>query len=110
MSTSTARFTFLNPGFTCENCARSVPPLKVGCRNHCPFCLCSKHVDRFPGDRDNPCKGMMESISYELDSKKGLILIFKCNECGQIGRNKAAHEDEVQADAYDLILKLNKPR
>ncbi|NRA45193.1 MAG: RNHCP domain-containing protein [Oligoflexales bacterium] len=110
MSTSTARFTHLNPGFICENCQREVQPLKVGCRNHCPFCLHSKHVDRFPGDRDNPCQGLMEPIAYEFNGKKGLTLVFKCKECGGMGKNKAAHEDEVQADSYELILKLNKPK
>ena len=67
-------------------------------------------MDRFPGDRDNPCQGLMEPIAYEFNGKKGLTLVFKCKECGGMGKNKAAHEDEVQADSYELILKLNKPK
>ncbi|WDF05905.1 RNHCP domain-containing protein [Shouchella hunanensis] len=29
-------------------------------RNHCPFCLYSKHQDIIPGDRASTCGGLME--------------------------------------------------
>ena len=102
-----ARFTHLNPGFNCENCGQDVQPLKTGCRNHCPHCLFSKHVDINPGDRANSCKSLMEPISYHLNSKKGIILSFQCLECGQVTNNKAALEDVQQPDSYDRILSLN---
>ncbi len=102
----TARFTYNNSAFTCESCGKAVPPNQIGCRNHCPFCLTSKHVDLYPGDRKNPCKGLMEAIGYELSGKKGLVLIFKCKRCGEITKNVATLEDSSTPDDYDLILKL----
>ncbi len=37
--------------FICDNCGKQVPKLGYSCRNHCPYCLHSKHVDKNPGDR-----------------------------------------------------------
>ena len=103
----TSRFTHINTSFTCEYCQGLVQPLRVGCRNHCPFCLSSKHVDHFPGDRANDCHGQLRAVSYEMHSKKGLLLTFQCEQCGFKGRNKAACDDPVQPDDYDRILKLS---
>ena len=83
-----------------------MPPRASGCRNHCPFCLASKHVDVNPGDRANPCQGLMDAIDYELSSKKGLVLIYRCRRCGEVTRNMAAQEDPLQPDDYALILRL----
>ena len=44
-------FTEIDEEFTCENCGKHVPKLGYSCRNHCPYCLHSKHVDVNPGDR-----------------------------------------------------------
>jgi hypothetical protein len=100
------RFTHINEAFRCEVCGQDVPPRASGCRNHCPFCLASKHVDVFPGDRLNPCQGVMDAVDYELDGKKGLMLLFRCRRCGARTRNMAAREDPQQADLYDRILAL----
>lgn len=101
------RFTHNNDGFTCEACGKLVPPRQGGCRNHCPHCLVSKHVDIFPGDRANECEGLMDAVSYELDSKKGLMLHFKCRRCSEHTRTIAAHEDGTLPDDYARILKLS---
>ena len=103
---STPKFTHNNSGFECGNCQKEVPPNSVGCRNHCPFCLASKHVDINPGDRQNPCKGLMDAVGYELSGKKGLVLTFKCRACGEITRNIATLDDSDAPDDYDKILKL----
>ncbi len=103
----TGRFTHKNEAFRCENCAEHVPPASSGCRNHCPFCLTSKHVDVFPGDRANPCQGLLRAISYHLDSKKGLMLDFKCDSCGALTRNIANRSDPVCPDNYEKILSLS---
>src|SRR4051794_2073561 len=43
-----------NSSFCCEHCQQLVLPVTNGSyRNHCPFCLRSKHVDILPGDRSN---------------------------------------------------------
>lgn len=101
------KFTHNNDGFICEYCLAEVPPASVGCRNHCPKCLSSKHVDIYPGDRENPCRGRLQAIGYELDSKKGLVLRFKCHKCGVETRNVANHEDPLSPDDYEKILALS---
>ena len=39
--------------FICENCQKKVTTLNYTARDHCPYCLCSKHLDINPGDREN---------------------------------------------------------
>ena len=95
------KFTEIDEEFICENCGKTVPVLGYSCRNHCPYCLHSKHVDVNPGDRAEKCHGTLEPIQVELDSKKGYVIIFKCKQCGAIRRNKAAKDDEM-----DLIIQL----
>jgi DNA-directed RNA polymerase subunit RPC12/RpoP len=102
------RFTHINESFTCEKCGENVPQAATGCRNHCPHCLTSKHVDVFPGDRANQCQGLLEAIGYDLDSKKGIVLIFRCAKCGQETRNKANRDDPLCPDNYDKILLLSR--
>jgi hypothetical protein len=103
-----SRFTHINESFTCEACGRTVPPRKASCRNHCPYCLVSKHVDVHPGDRANACGGLMDLVDYELSSKKGLVLIFRCRRCQSLTRNVAALDDPLAADDYDQILACKK--
>ena len=96
----------IDEAFVCENCGKSVEKAGNTCRNHCPFCLTSKHVDINPGDRANPCQGKLVAFSYELSAKKGLVLIFRCARCGAITKNKAKLDGPGQLDDYDKILKL----
>lgn len=51
-------FTEIDEEFICEHCGQHVPKLGYSCRNHCPYCLYSKHVDVNPGDRQ---EDVMES-------------------------------------------------
>ena len=102
----TKRFLKNDSGFICANCQKEVLPLGYTSRNHCPFCLCSLHVDINPGDRANPCRGILRPISAEPDPKKGYVIITRCDKCGGISRNKAAHEAKVQPDDLDFIIKL----
>lgn len=95
------KFTKIDEEFICENCGEEVKPLVYSCRNHCPKCLHSKHVDVNPGDRAEECHGDLEPIGVELDSKKGYVIIFRCKKCGAIKRNKAAKDDNM-----DLIINL----
>ncbi|MES2746234.1 MAG: RNHCP domain-containing protein [Bdellovibrionota bacterium] len=105
-----SRFSKINEEFTCDHCGKTVPLSEKTCRNHCPFCLYSKHVDIFPGDRANPCKGSLKPIGYELHSKKGLMIQFECKSCGQHTRNIALMDDRYAVDNYDLILSLTPKR
>jgi hypothetical protein len=103
-----AKFTSINEAFTCEHCGLSIVALKTGCRNHCPSCLSSKHVDIFPGDRASPCQGLLKAYSYEMSAKKGIVLLFRCMRCGFTGKNKATLNDPRQPDSLDAILKLSR--
>lgn len=104
------QFTHKNTSFRCENCKVEVPPAEKTCRNHCPHCLYSKHVDILPGDRANPCQGLMQPIGYELHSKKGLMLRFRCLKCKFEGRNIALCDDKLAADDYERILSLTNEK
>ncbi len=100
------RFTKNDSGFICAHCQKEVHPLGFTSRNHCPFCLWSLHVDVNPGDRANECKGQMEPIRVEPDAKKGYVIIHRCTKCGEIHRNRAAHEAKDQPDSIRLLIKL----
>jgi predicted RNA-binding Zn-ribbon protein involved in translation (DUF1610 family) len=105
------RFTKIgtNSSFICTSCGAEVPPLENGSvRNHCPKCLSSLHVDEFPGDRASDCGGMLEAVGVEHSGKKGWIVIHKCQKCGEIRRNKAALDDPVAPDDFELIVQLSK--
>jgi DNA-directed RNA polymerase subunit RPC12/RpoP len=95
-----------NTGFICEHCGKIVLPLSNGSyRNHCPFCLYSKHVDILPGDRQSQCGGLMEPISLKYKSAKGYQIIHRCLKCGQQSVNKTA-ENTVQPDNTEALIKL----
>jgi formylmethanofuran dehydrogenase subunit E len=100
------RFKKNDAGFVCKNCGSEVLHLGYTSRNHCPFCLCSLHVDINPGDRANDCGGILRPIQTLPDPKKGFIIIHRCERCGEVVRNRSAHEAKVQPDDMDLIIKL----
>jgi len=106
MSLASPKFTHQNPGFICEYCGASVLPRRSSCRNHCPHCLASKHVDVEVGDRLSPCQGKMEAVGFRYHGRKGIILEFQCQRCGHRGENIAAYEDPIQADNFEKILTL----
>ena len=89
-------FTKRDENFVCENCGKPVEKLVYTSRDHCPHCLCSKHVDIMPGDRANDCHGLLRPVQVELDSKKGYVIVYKCERCGQLHRNKAAEDDNTE--------------
>ena len=96
------RFNELDEGFICENCNKEVKPLGYSSRDHCPYCLYSKHVDINPGDRLNPCKGLLEPIGIEKyrDTYK---IIYKCQKCHELHKNIMANDDNM-----DKIIELSK--
>lgn len=100
------RFAKNDSGFICQNCGKEVEPLGSSSRNHCPFCLCSIHIDINPGDRENTCLGIMDAIKAEINPKKGYVLVHKCRKCGEIKRNRAAFDARVQPDDMDKIILL----
>lgn len=88
--------------FICEKCNRSVKKLKYTARDHCPYCLYSKHVDINPGDRLNTCKGMLKPVKIEK-FKNTYKIIYKCEKCKGLHKNIMANDDDM-----DLIIELSK--
>lgn len=106
----TKNFSKNDSGFICQNCGLKVEPLGYTSRNHCPRCLYSLHLDINPGDRENSCGGLMEPVKVEPDPRRGYIIIHKCKKCGEIKRNKAAHEAKHQPDDINLLISLTAGR
>ncbi|RYE11799.1 MAG: RNHCP domain-containing protein [Rickettsiales bacterium] len=79
--------------FSCEICSTFVKG--NGYTNHCPSCFYSKHVDVNPGDRHSDCKGLMKPVSYETNTKKGVIITHQCTKCGVFKRNKIHNDDDI---------------
>ncbi|PIU56077.1 MAG: hypothetical protein COS89_06385 [Deltaproteobacteria bacterium CG07_land_8_20_14_0_80_38_7] len=104
----TKQFCVRNEGFVCVNCGKDVKPTTCGTpRNHCPFCLCSSHVDINPGDRKNECGGLMIPVGVVLGSKKGKAVVHKCERCGKEISTKVIPDTDIQADNFDLIVELS---
>ena len=97
-----SRFTKIDEEFICENCGNKVEKLGYTCRDHCNICLCSKHVDKNPGDRDEECHGLLEPIDVEINNKKGYVIIYKCKKCGALRKNKMANDDNMEV-IYNIM-------
>jgi hypothetical protein len=85
------------------------PPLWGGShRNHCPFCLYSRHVDgRAPGNRSSTCGGSMEPMGVFVKGRGEHVVVHRCLSCGFQRHNRIAADDD-----FDLVLMLPrvKPR
>ncbi len=88
--------------FICENCGKKVSKLNYTTRDHCNFCLYSKHVDINPGDRANKCLGLLKPISIEK-YKDTYKIIYKCLKCGETHKNIMAKDDDM-----DMIIEISK--
>ncbi len=94
------KFIKKDESFICENCGYKVNPLKYTSRNHCPMCLCSKHVDINPGDRKNNCKGLQDPIDVEK-FRHTYKIIYQCKKCNVISKNVMALDDKM-----DLVIMI----
>ena len=88
--------------FICDNCHKEVSKLNYTSRDHCPYCLYSKHVDINPGDRKNTCLGLLKPIDIEK-YKDTYKIIYKCLNCNEVHKNIIAKDDN-----YDEILNIMK--
>lgn len=89
-------FKMINESFTCENCKKNVSKHPEGsARNHCPFCLFSKHLDdKFPWDRRSECKWLMEPVWIDYKKNKWWMIKHKCKKCNKEISNKIASDDD----------------
>jgi hypothetical protein len=88
-----------NRGFICDFCSRKVLPIIYGgsYRNHCPFCLFSKHVDLdTPGDRLSKCGGLMKPIGVFTKRTGEYVVVHKCERCGFERFNRVAGDDDFE--------------
>src|SRR5690349_4243436 len=96
--------------FHCENCGALVSSMNmlsgVQNRNHCPYCLWSRHLDLYSaGDRLSACKAGMKPIGltmkksrnkYQLSPRGELMLVHACTECESISINRIAADDDPE--------------
>jgi hypothetical protein len=105
--------------FRCLHCGAEVHtmPLFSGVqnRNHCPFCLWSRHVDyQHPGDRMSACRAVMQPIAltvkqthnkYASRTVGELMLVHRCDDCNKLSINRIAADD--QAAIIELIYRAS---
>ena len=96
------RFNMIDEKFICEHCGKEVDKLNYSARDHCPYCLYSKHVDILPGDRANECKGLLIPIDIEK-FKDTYKIIYKCEKCKKEHKNIISKDDN-----FDEILNIMK--
>jgi len=102
--------------FHCANCGALVSSAHflsgVHNRNHCPYCLWSRHLDLVnPGDRLSACKAQMGPIALTTkpgrnkyaDSDGELMLVHLCTGCQSISINRIAADDDP-----DMLLDVFK--
>ncbi len=90
--------------FTCGHCRRFVGSLPSGGRhrNHCPYCLYSRHVDAATtGDRASGCGGLMAPIGAFQRPNGEHVVVHRCLGCGFERFNRIAADDD-----FDLVLSL----
>ena len=73
-------------------------------RNHCPYCLCSKHLDIEPGDRAADCGGTMEPVAVWVRKGGEWAIIHRCRVCGALSSNRIAADDN-QLKLISLAVK-----
>lgn len=96
--------------FRCGNCGASVSSMNllsgVQNRNHCPYCLWSRHLDLYSaGDRLSACKAGMKPIGltmkksrnkYQASARGELMLVHFCIDCNVVSINRIAADDDAQ--------------
>jgi DNA-directed RNA polymerase subunit RPC12/RpoP len=94
--------------FVCMNCRSFVSAEAalsgVHNRNHCPYCLSSRHLDLYEaGDRLSACKARMKAVAltlkqtvkkYARPDQGELMLVHVCEDCGKVSINRIAADDD----------------
>lgn len=99
-------FKMKNEDFVCENCKKDIiKHPEWSARNHCPFCLHSKHLDDiFPWDRNSNCSWIMVPVDIDYRKNKWYMVKHKCKKCSKEILNKVAPDD----DFLSFVKKRNK--
>jgi hypothetical protein len=82
--------------FRCVGCNREVSLLVPGSehRNHCPFCLASRHVDEAVGDRKATCLSVMKPRAIAVRTSGELAIVQVCAGCGKVHANRILGDDQ----------------
>ncbi|NTU86010.1 MAG: RNHCP domain-containing protein [Chloroflexales bacterium] len=108
--------------FSCAHCQLPVvsAPAIAGVqnRNHCPYCLWSRHLDwREAGDRMASCRAPMEPVGlttkrsrnkYAAERDGELMLVHRCTGCGKLAINRVAADDSA-AEILALFERSRAP-
>jgi len=102
--------------FKCAPCGHIVSSAHwlsgVNNRNHCPYCLWSRHLDLYAaGDRLAACKAPMHPVALTCKHSRNkyasgrgeLMLVHQCVDCDNISINRIAADDDT-----DTILEVFK--
>ena len=97
--------------FVCRVCGRTVVPESAGSghRNHCPNCLCSRHLDIEPGDRASDCGGVMEPIAVWVRKNGEWAIVHRCRVCGALSSNRVAADDNPMKLMSIAMKPLSSP-
>ena len=97
--------------FHCVRCSRPVTPDAYGTahRNHCPWCLWSRHVDETAGDRASDCRGAMEPIAVWSRPGGDWAIIHRCRKCGVLESNRIAGDDNELALVSLAVRPISSP-
>ena len=113
----------INADFRCQHCGAYVSSSRalagVSNRNHCPYCLWSRHLDLFEaGDRLAACKAPMRPVGLTLKNSRNkyarigggeLMLVHLCTDCERISINRIASDDIPQAIVEVFEASLTTP-
>lgn len=96
--------------FRCAHCKRMIlatDGIGTAHRNHCPFCLHSRHVDTKPGNRASTCHARMTPVGltarfngqdkYGRPREDDVMLVHLCSGCGTVNVNRIAGDDSCEA-------------
>ncbi len=96
-------------GFLCSHCHAYVSSISfvsgVHNRNHCPYCLWSRHLDlHTAGDRLSACKASMQPLGLTMkvghkkyrSSTGELMVVHICKDCMHISINRIAADDDPE--------------
>ena len=94
--------------FRCAHCGHIVSSAHwlsgVNNRNHCPYCLWSRHLDLYAaGDRLSACKAPMQPVALTTKPSRNkyshgrgeLMLVHLCTDCGNVSINRIAADDDA---------------
>ena len=86
---------FVDEPFQCGHCKKDVSKGNVMIRDHCPFCLWGRHLDKIPGDRAANCGGLMQPLSFSVAG--GIRWIhYSCTVCTYEFRVRTHPDDAVE--------------